>query len=119
MALPEDCIREILEYLSDDKSSLFTCLFVNRLFCICVVPILWRRPWPKVSLSVYISSRYDIYWKILGKTIIKCFPEEIRSILLRKSQFYYVNSSLWQKPLFNYVSYIQEVSPPIIKNLTS
>ncbi|RIA85378.1 hypothetical protein C1645_879331 [Glomus cerebriforme] len=116
MTLPEDCIREIFEYLSEDKESLYSCLFTNRLFCRCVIPILWRTPWPRINIS-----RDNNCWKILGKTIIKCFPKEIQSFLLKQYiqyRIYYLNPSLRQPPLFNYVSYIQEISPPVIKNLT-
>ncbi|CAG8509878.1 3915_t:CDS:1 [Funneliformis caledonium] len=109
MILPEDCVREILEHLAEDKKSLYTCLFANRLFCNCVVPILWREPW-----SIYYSRTN--YWKILGKTIIKCFPREIKRSLSKEQQIFF-NPSLLQKPLFNYVSYIQFISESAIDTL--
>ena len=41
----EDCLSLIFEELHCDKSSLYSCLLVNRLWCKTVVPILWRDPW--------------------------------------------------------------------------
>ncbi|CAI2163767.1 7467_t:CDS:1 [Funneliformis geosporum] len=108
MILPEDCIREILEYLSEDKKSLYTCLFTNRLFCKCVIPILWRDPCSVRNEPWLECLSRTNYWKILGKTIIKCFSRETKQSLLKHHVF--INPSLLQQPLFNYVSYIQFIS---------
>ncbi|RIA85513.1 hypothetical protein C1645_879244 [Glomus cerebriforme] len=114
MTLPEDCIKEVLEQLSEDKTSLYSCLISNRFFCQCVVPILWRNPWPAFnSLS---SELEKIYLKILGKTIIKCFPQEIKQSLSKQYKIH-LNPSLLQQPLFNYVSYIQVIPVGIINQL--
>src|SRR5690242_9858268 len=43
--LTEDCVKGILEYVSDDKITLYSCLRASRAFCKSVVPILWRNPW--------------------------------------------------------------------------
>ncbi|CAI2163769.1 7466_t:CDS:1 [Funneliformis geosporum] len=122
MILPEDCIKEILEHLAEDKKSLYKCLFANRLFCKCVVPILWRDPWSEYfsresfwtrdPWSEYFSRTN--YWTILGKTIIKCFPREIKQSLSKKI---FLNPSLLQQPLFIYVSYIQSISESAIDTL--
>ncbi|CAG8500118.1 6611_t:CDS:2 [Rhizophagus irregularis] len=104
MILPEDCIREILEQLSEDKRTLYSCLITNRTYCQFVVPILWRNPWP--TFNSLTNELERIYWKILGKTIIKCLTLETKQKLSKQFQIY-LNPSLLQKPLFNYVSYIQ------------
>ncbi|CAG8738228.1 7055_t:CDS:1 [Cetraspora pellucida] len=42
--IPSHCFKVILEFLKDDISTLYTCLFVNFSVCQLVVPLLWRRP---------------------------------------------------------------------------
>jgi hypothetical protein len=114
MKLPEDCIREILEHLSEDKRTLYTCLITNRTYCQIVVPILWRNPWPTFnSLTIDLER---IYWKILGKTIIKCLTLETKQNLSKQFQIN-LNPSLLQKPLFNYISYIQIIPVGVINQL--
>ncbi|CAB4439534.1 unnamed protein product [Rhizophagus irregularis] len=114
MILPEDCIREILEQLSEDKRTLYSCLITNRTYCQFVVPILWRNPWP--TFNSLTNELERIYWKILGKTIIKCLTLETKQKLSKQFQIY-LNPSLLQKPLFNYVSYIQIIPVGVINQL--
>ncbi|RIA87133.1 hypothetical protein C1645_855006 [Glomus cerebriforme] len=111
MSLSEDCILEILEYLSDDKKSLYSCLLTNRLFCRFAVKILWRDPWIE-----YINSNEKNYWNILGGTITKCFSQEIKqtSSLLKKHKQIHL---LKQPPLFNYVLHIQIITVRVINEL--
>ncbi|GBB87764.1 hypothetical protein RclHR1_14260005 [Rhizophagus clarus] len=109
--LTEDCLKGILEFISDDKNTLYSCLNANRAFCKSVVPILWRNPW------IYSSIYYDdtIFWKCIGKTILKCLPKE------SKEDFYKnglkLNPSIIEQPLFNYVTYCQSLSDKIIEKL--
>ncbi|GBC22427.2 kinase-like domain-containing protein [Rhizophagus irregularis DAOM 181602=DAOM 197198] len=110
MSLSEDCIREIIEYLSEDKRSLYSCLLTNRLFCRFVIPILWRNPWINIDLKC-IDSKEKNYWNILGRTIIKCFLQEIKNSPFLLKKFNKDLLLLLQKqPLFNYVLYIQIIS---------
>ena len=37
-----DCLYCVLEYLENDKVTLYSCLIVNRLWCEVAVRILWR-----------------------------------------------------------------------------
>ncbi|RIA86931.1 hypothetical protein C1645_310967 [Glomus cerebriforme] len=61
--LPVECIREILEYLHDDTSSLHSSLLVNRSWCEITIPILWRNPFGRdltsdryrLLMNIYIS----------------------------------------------------------------
>ncbi|PKC56779.1 hypothetical protein RhiirA1_473507 [Rhizophagus irregularis] len=117
MSLSEDCIREIIEYLSDDKRSLYSCLLTNRLFCRFVIPILWRNPWINIDLKC-IDSKEKNYWNILGRTIIKCFLQEIKNSPFLLKKFNKDLLLLLQKqPLFNYVLYIQIISLDVINKL--
>ncbi|CAG8500101.1 6610_t:CDS:2 [Rhizophagus irregularis] len=116
MSLTEDCIREILEYLSNDKKSLYSCLLTNRLFFRFIVPILWRDPWININLES-VNLREQMYWNFIGRTISKCFSQEIKQfpILLKNHKQNYL---LQQQPLFDYILYIQVISAGAINNLT-
>ncbi|GBC07360.1 hypothetical protein RclHR1_07400007 [Rhizophagus clarus] len=116
MSLTIDCIREILEYLSDDKKSLYSCLLTNRLFCRFIIPILWRDPWININLES-VNLREQIYWNSIGRTISKCFSQEIKQfpILLKNHKQIHL---LQQRSLFDYILYIQVISAGAINNLT-
>ncbi|PKY32067.1 hypothetical protein RhiirB3_531893 [Rhizophagus irregularis] len=109
--LGEDCLKGIFEFTSDDKITLYSCLKANRAFCKNVVPILWRNPW------INSSNYYDdtIFWKLIGKTILKCLPKESKENLYKKGLR--LNPSITELPLFNYVSYCQSLSDKIIQKL--
>ncbi|RGB38891.1 hypothetical protein C1646_691229, partial [Rhizophagus diaphanus] len=42
--LPVDCFEEIFRFLQEDKTSLHSCILVNRLWCENTAPFLWRQP---------------------------------------------------------------------------
>src|SRR5688572_8305274 len=109
--LTEDCVNGILEYLADDKTTLYSCLYANRTFCNSVVPILWRNPWIN-SLIFYDDT---IFWKFIGKTILKCLPKDSKDYLHKKGLR--LNPSILGKPLFSYVSYCQSLSDKVMQKL--
>src|ERR1051325_1109036 len=43
--LPEDCLFDIFKFLRNDFKSLNSCARVNRIWNICVTPMLWSNPW--------------------------------------------------------------------------
>ncbi|CAI2169656.1 6449_t:CDS:1 [Funneliformis geosporum] len=65
--LPDDCITDIFQFI-DDKSTLYSCLFVNRFFFHLAIPKLWNDPFsftiPTQRLSLII------------RTYIKCLPQD-------------------------------------------
>ncbi len=42
--LPRECLEEIFHILESEKSTLHSCLLVNRSWCISVIKFLWKRP---------------------------------------------------------------------------
>ncbi|GBB88058.1 hypothetical protein RclHR1_01460008 [Rhizophagus clarus] len=119
MSLSEDCIREIIEYLSEDKESLYSCLFTNRLFCRFVVPILWRDPWINIDLKC-VDTKEKNSWNLLGRTIIQCFSQEIKntpSLINKFNKDHLLLLLLKKQPLFNYVLYIQKITSKVINKL--
>ncbi|CAI2174506.1 19887_t:CDS:1 [Funneliformis geosporum] len=87
--LPNDCLKEIFEFLVKDKATLCSCLLVNRLWCLAVVPFLW-------------TSIHNF------RTFFTCLPQESKEIL-------YENQIIVSPPtqrclIFNYVQYIKTFS---------
>ncbi|RIA92955.1 hypothetical protein C1645_820026 [Glomus cerebriforme] len=97
--LNKDNIFEILEYLRDDKSSLYSCILINRTWCSITIPIIWETPF----------SRNNKNWKTFKiiQTLISCLKEEEITTLMNK-----IGHSLEfiMKPLFYYPTFIKEIN---------
>ncbi|RIB25265.1 hypothetical protein C2G38_2031216 [Gigaspora rosea] len=39
-----DCLINIIEYLKNDRATLYSCVMVNRIWCKTSIPLLWYRP---------------------------------------------------------------------------
>ncbi|CAI2166938.1 20725_t:CDS:1 [Funneliformis geosporum] len=91
--LPYDCIRDMLEFLRDDKKTLYDCLYVNRTWCQLTIPLLWTRPFEKENGN---KSHLVI------DTLITCLNEEENQRLRAE-----LNDLPETKPaLFKYAIYI-------------
>ncbi|CAB4429493.1 unnamed protein product [Rhizophagus irregularis] len=59
--LPRECLEEIFHILEYEKSTLHSCLLVNRSWCISVIRFLWKRPFQLAKkpcsdiIEIYIS----------------------------------------------------------------
>ena len=63
--LPADCLNEIFECLEEDKSTLHSCLLVNRLWCEVSVRILWKSVLNYNTLiASFLTNRKKFYVKI-------------------------------------------------------
>src|SRR5579859_6140143 len=49
ISLPVDCTYEIIKQLPEETTILYKFLFVNRFWCKCIVPILWKNPFKKIN----------------------------------------------------------------------
>ena len=94
--LPADCLNEIVEYLEEDKITLFSCLLVSRNWCEASVRILWR--------SVRNCT-----------TLIACLPNESKEILQKNKII--ISTLISKHPLFNYVTFIKNLSIYNIDNI--
>src|SRR3954451_14986489 len=92
--LPADCLNEIFENLEDDKTTLHSCLLVNRLWCQISVRILWRDVWN------YRISNFS--------TLIACLPNESKEILCENGIVIKPQPSKF--PTFNYVTFCKVLS---------
>src|SRR4051794_34918131 len=80
-----------------EKKSLHSCLFVNKLWCETVVPILWGNPWKFVNDN-----------KLLFNVIISFLSKESRNFL--SSQGINLFPTLHEHPLFDYISYCKYIT---------
>src|ERR1043166_4684118 len=97
--LPADVVSEILQHLKDDTETLCSGLFVNRLWCHVVVPLLWRDPWA-IAKS---RQRYEAYEFL--SVLCGCLSEESKNLLLDLGVVFQI-----QYPKFNYASYIRVIN---------
>ena len=98
--LPADCLIEVFENLENDKSTLHSCLLVNRLWCKSSVGILWRSI---CSFKHNLKASSAIF-----STLIACLPNESKE-LLHKNQIF-ISTPTSKPPLFNYVSFCKILS---------
>lgn len=94
--LPVDCLSEIFEYLEEDKFTLYSCLLVERLWCGISIKILWRK-----------VRNY--------RTLIACLPKKSKEILHNNGIT--VSPPTSKDPLFNYITYIRNISIYKIDNI--
>ncbi|CAG8513054.1 13973_t:CDS:1 [Ambispora leptoticha] len=80
-SLPNDCLADIFEILSEDKLTLYSCLLVNRQWCKSVVPFLWRKPFDLLKYLTYnkLSTRHP---KLIH-SYVACLSEEERGMLIK------------------------------------
>jgi hypothetical protein len=95
-----DCLNNTLEYLEDDKNTLYSCLLVNRQWCKIAVRILWRDVWS-------FQDKQDASLSIIN-TLITFLPEESKN-LLQKEKFLTIIPNQ-KPPLFNYPSFIKAIT---------
>ncbi|POG68121.1 hypothetical protein GLOIN_2v1878576 [Rhizophagus irregularis DAOM 181602=DAOM 197198] len=122
MSLNEDVLSQIFEVLREDKNSLYSCLFVNKIWCVTAVPILWRNPNSYYNFNpfslLYYTIDSDKSKKILFNIILLNLSEESRDIL--KNQGIDINNFITEKykrPLFNYINYWKYLNLLFIEKL--
>ena len=98
--LPIDCINEIIQHFEQDKTSLGSCLLVNRSWCKVAVRILWRNVWD----AKYTSNQKSVPLSILS-TLIACLSNESKDLLYENG--IYISPPTSKSPLFNYISFIK------------
>src|SRR5436853_195598 len=93
-----DCLYYILEYLENDKVTLYSCLIVNRLWCEVAVRILWRN-----------GLKYKPKTII---TLIACLPKKSIEILHDNG---IIPTPTSNPPMFNYAAFCKNLSIDIIQ----
>jgi len=73
MAHQVDCLNEIFEYLERNRTTLHSCLLVNRLWCEVSVRILWR----DICNIKYYFCRFSLPFEVaksIINSLIACLP---------------------------------------------
>src|SRR2546429_7780104 len=104
--LIEDCLRIIFIKLQYDRSSLYSCILVNRFWCRIAIPILWKNPYNynhKISPS-------------LCNTIIYFLLKSSKQLLI-DNDINLPSPNFSNQPLFNYISFFSKISTKFINQL--
>ncbi|RGB34974.1 hypothetical protein C1646_742509 [Rhizophagus diaphanus] len=96
--LPTECLEKIFKNLDN---GLFSCLLVCRSWCRNIIPILWSKPFDKLS-------KYSKYKLI--RTYITCLSDEEKSCLNSQLLKYGIKIPYTTHSLFNYSIYLKELS---------
>src|ERR1043165_4239972 len=93
LQLPADSLYKIIEYLAGDKSSLRSCLLVDRFCCKVAVRFLWRKVW---DAEFNLSEGYQAHVPLsILSTLNACFSNESKNLL-------HEYGILFQHPLQNH-----------------
>ncbi|RIA92652.1 hypothetical protein C1645_820387 [Glomus cerebriforme] len=94
--LDVECLEKILEYCSNNTSTLFKCILVNRLWCHIAIPLLWRNPFEYLKFQ-----KHDHGWQLI-RTYLCCLPDNEKKIVNE-----WILQSDIQTPLFDYPRYLK------------
>ncbi|PKB96070.1 hypothetical protein RhiirA5_435516 [Rhizophagus irregularis] len=90
--LINDVLYSIFEELRNDKKSLYSCLLVDRTWCVVAVPILWKNPTRTDNPNYYLSEKVVC---ALFNVIYSHLPVELREYDIETYQY----------PSFNYINF--------------
>src|SRR5947207_2030898 len=68
--LPPECLQEIFKIFEDDKTTLHSCLLVNRYWSSCAAPLLWGRPFELSRLSSQLVETYSNFFDKKSRKIL-------------------------------------------------
>lgn len=102
--IPE-IIDYILQYLRNDLRSLYSCIFVNRLFCRISIPLLWEDPFSIPLSNKTFIHFLDIYFLYLS---------DVNKNTLKNHGFNIIDSLSLKPHLFNYPSFLKTVNSSLI-----
>ncbi|GBC05427.1 hypothetical protein RclHR1_06210012 [Rhizophagus clarus] len=94
--LNNDLLFLILRELKNDYKSLYSCLLVNRTWCVTAVPILWRDPG---QVTPFKKSQDKLF-----KIILLHLSEESRDILKNQGMNNII-AETYRRPLFDYINF--------------
>lgn len=102
--IPE-ILDNILQHLRNDLSSLYSCIFVNRLFCRISIPLLWEDPFSIPLSNKTFLHFLDIYFLYLS---------DVNKNTLKNHGFNMIDSLSLKPHLFNYPSFLKTVNNSLI-----
>ncbi|CAB4440239.1 unnamed protein product [Rhizophagus irregularis] len=118
--LVEDCLRIIFTELKYVPNSLYSCILVNRFWCIIGVQILWEKPHEfllnhrNLKRVSYIIRNHEILQFIkFYNIIIDLLPTSSKKLLIENNVIS-ISIPFSNKPLFNYISFSSEISSNLI-----
>ncbi|PKY17716.1 hypothetical protein RhiirB3_430388 [Rhizophagus irregularis] len=91
--LPE-LTYDIIKYLQNDYSTLYSCILVNRLWCRLAIPLLWENPFS------ICTGNYNFIEMYLHNNLNNEF-------ITKLNEYKIINNSLFTNTLFNYLSFLK------------
>ncbi|CAG8460343.1 3941_t:CDS:1 [Funneliformis caledonium] len=110
--LTPDCLEDVFDYLRNDRSSLFSCLLVNRLWCRLVIHLIWSDPFAIDSSDTSLSNIIQTYISCLPDTSRQLIVNKIRNTEEKTDETSNDDDSTqlnFQQPLFIYPEYLQNL----------
>jgi hypothetical protein len=95
--LPELCLHSILKELEGDWKALYTCILINRHWCISAIPELWRDPFT----FCFEYGQKERYVQLMD-SYTRCLSQEFQESVGLDSTV---------KAIFNYTSFLRKFWP--------
>nr|CAG8480224.1 3393_t:CDS:2 [Entrophospora candida] len=108
-SLPNECLQEIFEHVSNQGPGLFSSLLVNKIWCMNVVYVLWSRPFEKKYKFVKTPIIIQTYLRFLSIEDRKEIETLINKDTHSESDGGGEDGELTRKPLFDYPKYLKEL----------
>src|SRR5690349_21487601 len=106
--LIEDCLRIIFTELQDDLNSLYSCILVNRFWCLIGVHILWKNPFKAIHQNYTKKKNLQYHYKKFYNTIIYLLSTSSKQLLIDNDIILPLYDFSTNQSLFNYVGFFSE-----------
>lgn len=91
-----ECLEKILKNFTNESTTLYQCILVNRLWCHVAIPLLWSNPFEYLKVQ-----KYDHGWQLI-RTYLNCLPDNEKHIVNK-----WILPSDLQKTLFDYPTFLK------------
>ncbi|EXX76739.1 hypothetical protein RirG_030340 [Rhizophagus irregularis DAOM 197198w] len=114
--VPLECLQEILQFLQDDLKSLYATLFVDKLWCINVIPILYKNPFVLLNQALFTTRNFNDAFEIHGEKILLLLDIYLSHLTLQQRLEWEEKGIMLTKNveplLFDYLSYLRILPIP-------
>ncbi|CAB4494509.1 unnamed protein product [Rhizophagus irregularis] len=118
--VPLECLQEILQFLQDDLKSLYATLFVDKLWCINVIPILYKNPFVLLNQALFTTRNFNDAFEIHGEKILLLLDIYLSHLTLQQRLEWEEKGIMLTKNveplLFDYLSYLRILPIPEVRH---
>ncbi|RIA86974.1 hypothetical protein C1645_828449 [Glomus cerebriforme] len=120
LPVPIECLQEIFEHLQNDLKSLYTILFVNKLWCINAIPILYRNPFILLNETLFTTHNHKDAFEIYGDKILLLLENYLKYLTQEQKLEWEEKGiklpEIIEPSLFDYLSFLRILPLPELQH---